>query len=465
MSTPFDGATTFLTTVSGLVRQTYHDRFEDMYEEFTRINKLFRPTKTPIDGDGWNIQARSSNMHAARTNTDLNADFGTARAYGVDTYKITLSETPTSNDVRRMDLSLQKTWLDAHRAYTKKVSPEDYAAALVMQANQDIDASLARHRYMSTDSKLGDVNGTPKKNDRESLTNCAALTTTGGARFAVDGGSLANFAAGMYLDRYTGNTKDGSVYVTDVNPSDSSVGVLGLNAQGVADTTVSISDLADNDSFYATGEKDKGLKSMGYWFSTPTASESFFTRDRTSATYRWMNVTRTGPSTERQFTKTDIDDLAISMSYVIGDSQVGAYLALMSPELGQRYRNEIGNDVLLDFPTSEQKGDLIATYGFDSSMYRHPRLGRIVFEIDPLMVPNKIRFLRVGDWEMFSPRGAEQFTWLPGDSTGGNWYRMESSTPGNGKTTTLRMDGFLALADGCFLPRRQAQIENIRATA
>ena len=98
-------------------------------------------------------------------------------------------------------------------------------------------------------------------------------------------------------------------------------------------------------------------------------------------------------------------------------------------------------------------------------MYRHPRLGRIMFEVDPLAPPNKIRFLRVGDWEMFSPRGAEQFTWLPGDNTGGNWYRMESTTPGNGKTTTIRMDGFLAFADGCFQPRRQAEIKNVRKTA
>lgn len=464
MSSPFDGAQTFLTSVSNLVRQVYHDRFEDMYEEFTRINKLFRPTKTPIDGDGWNIQVRSSNMHAARTNTDLNADFGTPRAYGVDTYKITLSETPSSNDVRRLDLSLQKTWLDAHRAYTKKVSPESYSEALISQANQDIDASMARHRYMSVDSKLGDVNGTPKKNDRETYSACAAIATTGGARVQVDGGSLANFAAGMYLDRYTSNTLDGQVYITDVNPSDQSVGMLALNAQGNPDSTVNMNDIADNDSFYATGEKDKGLKSFGYWFSTPAASESFFGRDRTSTTYRWLNPTRTGPSAERQFVKTDIDDLAISLSYVIGDSPMGAYLAIMTPELSQRYRNEIGNDVLIQFPSTEQKGDLIAQYGFDGELYRHPRLGRIVFEVDPLALPNKIRFLRVGDWEMFSPRGADQFTWLPGDNTGGNWYRMESSTPGNGKTTTIRMDGFLALADGCFLPRRQAEINNVRAT-
>lgn len=463
MATPFDSATTFLTTCSGLVRQVYHDRFEDMYAEFTRINKLFKPTKTPIDGDGWNIQVRSSNMHAARTRRDLNADFGTARAYGVDTYKVTLSETPSSNDVRRMDVSIQKTWLDVHRAYTKKVSPEDFSAALVEQANMDIDASMARHRHQSTDSLMGTINGTPKKNDRETYADCAAISTTGGARVVIDGGSLANFAAGMYLNSYTGTTLDYTLYVTDINPSDNSIGLLGVDASGAPSSSVNINGLADNDNFYMSGEKDEGVKSLGYWFSTPSSGELFFTRDRTSSTYRFLLPTRTGPTSERQFTKTDVDDLSIALSYVAGDDPMGAYLAVMTPELDQRYRNEIGNDVLLQFPTTEQKGKLVAQYGFDSSMYRHPRLGRIVFEVDPLAPPNKIRFLRIGDWEMFAPRGAEQFTWV--SDGGGSWYRMESSTPGNGKTLTFRMDGFTAFADACFFPRRQAEIKNIRATA
>lgn len=464
MSIPFDDATTFLTTNSAIVRQVYHDSFEDMYSDFTRINKLFKPSKRNMtNSDGWNIQLRDYNMHGARTDTDLNADFPTPRSYGVSAYKITLSETPASNDIRRIALSLQTTWMDLKRAYTNKVSPEDFATQIVTQANRDIDDSMALHRYLDTTSRLGQVNGTPKRNNAEFYADAGAITTTGGALILVDNGSLANFSRGMVLDRYTGNTLDGQVFVTHINPVDGSVGLWGIDASGAPSSTVNISDIANDDSFYLSGEKDKGLKSMGYWYSTPTAGESFFGKDRTNPDNRWLVPTRSGPATERQFVKTDLDDLSIAMGYVLGDDPEGAYLVLSTPELDQRLRNEIGNDVLIQFPSTDQKGKLIANYGFDSAMYRHPRMGRMVFEVDPRMVPNRIRGLRMADWEMFTPPGGDRFNWMPG--TMGNWYRMPSSTPGNGDTTTFRMDGFTGLADGCLQPRRQWEIRSVRAGA
>lgn len=202
MAQPFDDATTFLTTSSALVRQMYHDRFEDMYGDFTRINKLFKPSKRPVESDGWNIQVRDSNMHGARTSTDINADFPTPRTSGFSTYKVTLSENPSANDLRRMALSLQTTWMDIERSYTKQVSPIDFSSDLVSQANRNLEASMALHRYLDATALLGTINGTPKKNDSTTMlyANASAIGTTGGARVLIDGGSIANFSRGMVLN-------------------------------------------------------------------------------------------------------------------------------------------------------------------------------------------------------------------------------------------------------------------------
>ena len=44
----------------------------------------------------------------------------------------------------------------------------------------------------------------------------------------------------------------------------------------------------ERDDLYLTGEKDKNILSLGNWFSTPSSGESFFTKDRTVATNRYL---------------------------------------------------------------------------------------------------------------------------------------------------------------------------------
>ena len=106
MSVPFDYATTFLTGQSAAIRQFYHDSYAEMQNRFGgKTNRLFKPSKLVFQGDGVNVQVMSANMHGARFTNDANADFPKARAHTSNTYKVTFSETPSSNDFRRLGIS------------------------------------------------------------------------------------------------------------------------------------------------------------------------------------------------------------------------------------------------------------------------------------------------------------------------------------------------------------------------
>lgn len=468
MSVPFDNATTQLTTLSAAMRTFYHDDFPKMYHRFgKKTNKFFKPSKLRIDGNGCVVQVSSANLYGARVSTDINGDFPSPRAHQADSYTVNLSESSAANHMRRMAISLQVTHLDLKRKMNTRAAAEKFTTELIKQSTENIGESISLHRQLDSTAKVCDVNGTAKQNDSNLLSTATATPAANtGARFAIDGGSIAALPAHLVLDRYTGTTRDGSVEVTDYNPRDKSVGVENYNTTtNQIDRTVSLSDIADNDSLYISGEKDQNILSLGHWFSTPTAGENFFGKDRTAYNARWLNVHRSGPTTARQFSKTDIDNAAIELGFIVEETE-GGYGVLTTPELEQRYRNEIGNDVMIQFPTDQQKGQLIAQYGFDGNMYRHPHLGRVILQSDPFAPQNIVRFLRIGDWEtLFAPDAGGDpggFEWLPG-TTGGMWYRMPSSTAGGGDTTTYRADGMLMFCDICLNPREQAQIENVTA--
>lgn len=467
MSVPFDNATTLLTTLGDGIRQIYHDTFNEAVSRFGRkTNRVIKVSKRKIDGDGINIQSMDRRLYGARTNTNINADFNTARSFSADTYKVTLSETPSANHFRRVDLSLQVTWLDLQRVYTKKTSAFDMIERLMKESMQNIGEHVALRRHLDSTAKLASINGTPAKNDNKTFASCSAIGATGGARFPVDSGSFAALQPGMIVETYTGATKDFTAQVTNPNAADKSVGLYGVdvNADPLnGSSTVSLNGLADNDDLYLSGEKDANILSIGHWFSTPATGDSFFGKDRTDPLNDWLRPHISGPSSETLFSKTHIDNFANEIQY-IQEEPDGGYAAILQPEMEQRYRDEIGNDILIDFPTDDSTKKLFANYGFDGgSVYRHPSLGRIVLLSDVFAPPGKIRFLRIGDWEQLvapGEGGELGWNWLTGDE--GGWYRMESTTPGNGRTTTYRMDGMMLMCDICLRPRLQAQIQNLK---
>jgi hypothetical protein len=133
---------------------------------------------------------------------------------------------------------------------------------------------------------------------------------------------------------------------------------------------------------------------------------------------------------------------------------------LTTPELGQRYRNQISNDVVIQQAINDPGERFIAAYGFTGMSYRHPTLGKLVLVEDPLCPPGKIRGLRVGDWETLYA-GDEAFEWMPGAQ--GMWYRMPSTTPGNGDTNTWAANGYMLMCDICLNPPAQWEIPNLTA--
>lgn len=468
MAQPLDNASTLLTDLADAIRQVYHEDFRDMIPRFGRkTNRVFKASKRRIDGDGINIQVKDRNLYGARTNTDINADFGTPRTFGADTYKVTLSETASANHMRRVDLSLQLTWLDLKRKMNSRASAVDYKTELIAQSMQNIAEHVAIRRHLDSTAKLVTVNGTPASNDNRLFASASAIGATGGARFPVDGGSFASVQPNMVLDRYTGSTFDGQVIVTDTNSRDVSVGVYGVNgANPGGSSTVNVNDIADNDDLYLSGEKDRNILSFGHWFSTPSTGDSFFGKDRTDALNRWLMPFVSGPTSASLFTRAYLDDHANQMGYIDEDADSDGYVALTTPELVTRYISEIGQDTLIEYPHDDARGKVIAGYGFDGNLYRHHTFGRYMLQADPLAPPNKIRFLRLGDWEtLYAPTegGENGWEWLPG-SVGGMWYRMPSSTPGNGDTTTFRADGLMLMCDICLAPRLQSEIVNVTAT-
>lgn len=463
MPEPFASATTLLTNVSNAIRQVYHKDFPEMHRRFGgKTNRMFKPSKLRVDGDGVNVQVEDHLSYPARFGKDLNGDFHTPRTFGAQTYKVTLSEVEASNDFSRLAASAQVTWTDIKRVMNKKASAVDFADKTVKELLGHVGETTAVHRHLDKTARVCLLNGTPAQNDNRIFANCSATpaASTYGARVPIDNGSIATLPRGMFVDSYTGTTKDYSLWVSDYNPRDKSVGFYGLDGNGDPDNTVDISNIANNDAIYISGEKDKGLISLGEWFKDPGDigdGDSHFSKDRAVPDNRWMLPHTSGPTSLTPFQPEHIDDLCIELGYIEEDPE-GGYIALTTPELEQAYRDAVGEDIFIPFPSKDEKGKLFATYGFDGNMYRHPTMGRIMLQADSIATPNKIRFLRPGDWETLYAPGSE-FEFLPGEY--GNWYRMESGTAGAGRTTVFRMDGLACFVDICTLPRYQAEIVNM----
>jgi hypothetical protein len=467
MAAPFDTSTTLLTSVSDAVREVYKDGFDEAFSRFGKqTNRLFKFSKRQVNGDGLNIQVKSYNAYPGRGGRDINADFPSAQRFGANKYKVTLDEdTPSNNDFWRAATAAQVSDLDLVRKASTEASAVDFIEETVGELGKNMTEMFAFHRQMDASARLGVVNGTPAKNDNELFASCAALSTTGGARFPIDGGTLAMFPPGLKISVYSGATatKRFDAEIVDYNPVDSSVGIYGLDANGNRSSSVDLTGIADNDEIYIQGERNVGLISIGEWFKTPASSgDDFFGKDRADPINNWLRPLRSGPTSSSTFTKSHLDDLAIQLGYIHEDPE-GGMVALTTPELEQAFRDEIGQDIFIQFPSSDQQGKLLAQYGFDGNLYRHPTVGRISLVADPLSKPNRILFVRPGDWETLHviPGSADKVRWMPG--LHGNWNRMVSATANAGWSTQWRMEGYTTACDICTNPRGQAVINNVTA--
>jgi len=464
MAEPFDSARTWMTDVASAVRVAYDDSYDSLMPRQNRVaNKIFgKVKKRDFNGNQLVIQQKIANFDGARFTNDPVADFRKGESFQSSSFTVTWdAETPSNNDFRRLDCSLQTTWYDIKRGMDKQVTAVDFAAELVADSVKDVAEKLAIGRYLNKAGSLGTIGVTPKKNDNRLYASCAALTTTGGARFTLSSGtgSIAYFSPNVKINSYTGDTLDYTLRVTDFNARDGSVGVYGTNATtGDADSTANIGSIAAADKLYYSGQKDKNIKSIGEWFATPATGDSHFGKDRTSMSNAWFLPHLSGPSSNQTFTKTYLDDFADEIGYVTAEDG-NVYVAVAQPELITKAIQEIGQDLLIQQPG--RGGEMLAQYGFDNLVYRHHSLGVVKFEADRLHPTNSIGFYRLGDWESISYLN-QGFQWVPGGDLG-DWYRMESSTPGNGKTLIFKMDGFTNVVDICRNIRRNGRIVNVTA--
>jgi len=461
-----DDAFTLLTSLSNGLKEVYHDDFPEMYTRFgRRINRMSTPSKRDVSGDGITIQVENRLTHGTRFGRSFNGAWPAPRGFGADKYKVTLSEDPSTNDFSVIKSSGRVTYLDLNRLKGRGSDVVgDLCAKLIKEMMDDQQEAMAIHRMIRATAQCGTVDGTPTQNDNEVFADCSATPgASTGVRFVVDGASVAIFQPGREFDIYDASTglKNGTLWINDYNPRDNSVGAYLLDSNGYLDTTLTVSSsiLADNDLLYLKDEKDAGMISFAEWYASPTAGEDFFGRDRTTAGSRWLRPTVTGPSSSSTFTKTFLDDLAIAAGYA-KESPDSVRMGLMSPEMHQTFRNEVGADTLLSYPTTEQKGALVAQYGFTGAIYQHPGLGKVVLESDALMVRDQIWFPRIGDWECLFGL-PNKFDLLPGDN--GYWYREQADEPGQGKGSTYRVDGIASAVDICTDPRGQLAIENLTA--
>lgn len=462
-----DFATTLLNLGSNALRELYHPEVFDTSGRFGgTLNRLVKLSKRMIEGDGVTIQVVDAQVSPGRFSRDINGAWPRPRAISTAKYKVNLTESTDTNDVSSLKASVSFTDLDLQRAAKSQVAAVDWVKRNFDGAVKHIGETTAVHMHLTSTARVATVDGTAKKADRRDIDSCAALTTTGGARFRVTSGSIAALPKGLLLDVYSSaGVFRFTVMVMDKNPRDNSVAVYGVNADDVESSSIDISTIVTTDELYISGEKGKGMISLGEWFSKPTAAtgDDFFGKNREDPDFTWMQPHYSGPASSRAFDPTDIDTAGIELGYIEEDPEAG-YIATAQPELIETYKRAIGANVLIQYPTNKEKGEIIASYGFDGAMHRHENLGRVMLQPDALHKRNCLRLLRPGDWERLKGLN-EAWRWLPGDGGTGHYYRVESDTPGTGRSSVWRADGYGLFVDICLAPWRQIEIQNILPTA
>lgn len=473
MAQPLDSAFTLLSSASAVVRQRYADGyFEQSFRYGKGINKILSLSEIVVQGDGLNVQVETGLQYNAQVGRNFQGAWPNPTGFTTDNLKIRFSETIGSNDFTDIKSSARVTVaeLERLRGGVPEIAAVDIAKRTLDQLRDDFSETVALMRQLPQTAQVGVVStAAPRANTATLFASCPVGTPAAnqGARFQVTGavGSFAFFQINRRFDVYSsGGVYKSTLQVTDTNPADLSVGVVAVDANGVAQpaTAIGTTLLNSNDLIYYSGAFNAGMLSFGAWFSTPVAGENFYGRDRTQASNRWLLPTTVGPSTTSVFSKQYLDDLDIALQYVM-ESPDQAYVALMQPELQRAFINEVGEQSIIQYPVAEQSGALAAQYGFDGKpIYRSPQLGRIILDSNPLAAPRCIRFARLGDWKMatFFPEGMKMY---PGESSTGYFRRLPAPAPNSGFSTVFQADGHASVVDYCLRPRAQGQITNITA--
>lgn len=466
-------AATVLEDVVNIAQEHY---FPEFTEETPALhgkttNKLFKPMMEEITGTGKNLQFEVRQGDTMRAMSNVLADFTDPDAFeeGIMKYRFN-RQTPANNDFTRVSGSAQTNLIDVIEA--GKGSIVDFTERILGHIPKDWENTVAMLRHAPRSGLLALVNGTAKQNDALLLSAASSSATNStGARFSVDGGSIANFREGMYIDIWDPTNSvysaknlrlEGKVNTADTASTGPSIGVefnlTGRNRVSSGD----LSTIADNDEIYMAGAKDEGMYSMGAFFGRPSSGDSFIGGvDRTTLGFQWMQPlsTREGASTV-QITKSHFNDIAIAMNFEEDEVRDG-YVAIMPLDLHQSLRDSIGEDAFITYPVGDSRMARFANFGNIGLNYQHPVFGTMKMMADPLSIPGTVRFILPDTWKtlFYGFRGLQS---VPGDDIGG-WYRMAADTTGAGKGVILKRDYWSIMGDMCFKPWLNAQIMNVTA--
>jgi hypothetical protein len=459
-----DNATTVLGDLSDLLKELYFpELIEVSYRHGNLFTRMFAPRSEPVKGDGENFKFETAKGDTIRFSRSPLRDFAAPRPFQADELKVRFSENSATNDFSEISGSGQVSHLDIINAAGSEGSIVKMAERIVKQVREDFQDKLALHHNIDQTAKVALVNGTRKNNDSWYMDGASSYTTDATSmRCYIDGGSIAAFKPGRVFDIYdsSGNLHFAGAEVTDINADDGSVGF----ERHDEDSTADFDDVADNDIFYLSGERNAGMYGMAAWMSRPTDGETFIGGvDRSDADKRYMipQATREGASAA-VFSKSHFDDAAIAAGFVYEEDAPVTILA--DPKLTQAIRNEFGEDAFVQIPTGDDRMKRFANIGSMGLNYQHPQYGIVKVMQDALVTPNSVRILTPADWLMLY-YGYKGLQFMPTGEGQGVWYRMESDTPGNGKSKYYKCDAYVpGVTAFCTRPNRQCTILNVTAS-
>lgn len=467
MSNPLDGAIhSRLSALSEIFFRLYfNETIEPVHLSGMSTSRFFQFEPAVINGEGKRMKIIRAESSPATATANALAEFGDAAPMIIDSeVMIRFHQTDaSSNDLRRLSGACQLTHFDIQNG--GKGTVVDLAERMQKNFRDDFKFKTALYRNTGQSGILCYVNAisatATKNNDGAFWADCSAYTTGAtSCRVSVDNGSIARFKAGLLVDviNSSGTTLADRLLVTDVRPEDPAGPTIGLAIQTGA-TIANCDAIADNNYIVIHASYNQGPWTVEDWMRGPTAgstSDTFIGGvNRNAVGYRMLQpmLLRKGQSNQT-VGKTHLDQLGEARANKMDDAEISVLRGHGS--LIQTLRNQIEAAAFVQWPSDGAMAKRYAHMGTYGALYQSPYLGLVKFETDMLATANFLDCYSLGDWieVNYGKRGLDM---LPGD-TNGYWSRMNSSTPGAGKTLVYRMEGMQFLCDFCQKPAKQARI-------
>lgn len=456
-----------LEDVSEIVQTQYFDKYEEQYaDRFNSVtNKLFTPDPVPVTGNGKTMQYERGPADSVRVQIDPLGDIASPQRFDPSTITIRWNnQDPTAHDFTQASARVQ---FDIYTIENmSKGTIVDAADRVYKSVQGDFDRKMAIWRHADRSAQVALINGTPKQNDRETLTDSASTpTNTTGVRFAVDTGSIVAFQPNTRWDIInpsTGTVRAGNVRATDIpNYTDLSVGLEFVSSGPAGErSTGDVAGAADNDILVYSGTYNKGMWSFGALFKAPSANETYMCGvDRTDAGYRWMIPQRINGAGAK-IAKSHFNGLAIAMGY-FGEDEANPVVFMSGPNLHQALRDELGEEAFIQFPTDDSRAKRFMNFGTTGLNYQHATFGTVKIVADPLAKDTEIKVINNSTWKTLS------YAWKglrPIQRAGGHWYWMNQSTPNTGQGLIKAADWVGNIADWCTSPWKNGVIYSLVAS-